>query len=386
MTKVAVLGDHTTMGLYGIRGTDELYRRSGMNTGNLAFIHAILTQIADPVTIVPWHARADAYRDVDIILIPCANQLGRHTDLGGHAKLLKEAGKPVVAIGLGAQAEAIGAEITLTEGTRAWVDIINSRRPSGGLSNIYTRGPYTSSQLARFDVPDSVPGGCPSHFTNPAVDLGKRVHAHWSKLEAPRALTVTGGHQNWAKARIVEQQLISLMQDPRCFGQYVVQSEADLVRVARGDFDLVELGTLEKLREHLTPHYTMDEFKAWCRMYARAFFDVPAWMDSLRNCDLTIGPRYHGTALALQTERMGVTVAIDSRTQELCMETGVPYLTVEDLQTRPITRASLKRMIKFDPVAYDKQRIAKARGFVAFLEGNGMSPAPFLYKIAEAAI
>jgi polysaccharide pyruvyl transferase WcaK-like protein len=113
------------------------------------------------------------------------------------------------------------------------------------------------------------------------------------------------------------------MQDPRCFGQYVVQSEADLVRVARGDFDLVDASTLEAIRIHVTPHYTMDEFKAWCRTYARAFFDIPAWMESLRGCDLTIGPRYHGTALAIQAERMGVTVTIDSRTEELCMETGV---------------------------------------------------------------
>lgn len=386
MAKIAILGDHTTMGLYSIRPTDDLYRRSGMNTGNLAFIHAVLSQIADPVTILPWSAKAEDYQHVDLILIPCANQLGKHTDLAGHAKLLREAGKPIVAIGLGAQAETFGADISLTDGTRAWVDVINKSRPSPGTSNIYTRGPYTKSQLARFDVPDAIAGGCPSHFTNPAVDLGHRIHAHWSKLEAPRSLTIAGGHQNWAKARIIEQQLVTIMQDPRCFGQYVVQSEADMVRIARGDFDLVSPEILESIRQYLTPHYALNEFKAWCQIYARAFFDVPAWMDSLRNCDLTIGARYHGTALAMQTERMGVTIAIDSRTQELCMETGVPFLTAEELQTKPLTRTSLKRMIKFDPVVYDKQRIQKARKYITFLEGNGIKPSTYVYKIAEASV
>lgn len=386
MTKIALLCDNTNMGLYGIRTTDELYRRCGMNTGNLVFIDAILSQIIDPITVVPWNAKAEAYRDIDIVIIPCANQLGNHTDLGGPAKVLREVGKPIVAIGLGAQANAIGVDITLTEGTTDWINVIGNSRPVSGMPNIYTRGPYTSAQLARFGVSDAVPGGCPSHFTNPAADLGERIHARWSKLEAPRELTVAGGHQEWAATRIIEQQLIALMQDSQCFGQYVVQSEIDLVHIARKDFEHVSPDTLNTIRSYLTPHYTLDEFKAWCSVYARAFFDVPAWMDTLRNCDLTIGPRYHGVALAIQAERMGVTVAIDSRTQELCMETGVPYLTAKELKDKPLTRSTLKSLIQFDPELYDRQRASKAQLFIKFLEGNGIQPARFLYDIAGATV
>jgi hypothetical protein len=385
MTKVAVLGEHINMGLYSTRPTADLYRQTGLNTGNLAFIYAILSHIADTVTILPWHARADRFKDIDIVVIPCANQLGKHTDLGRHADLLREAGKPVVAIGLGAQSESITADISLSDGTLRWVQAINESRPTSSLSNIYTRGPYTSQQLDRFDVRDTVVGGCPSHFINPARDLGKRIHAAWTENPVPRSISVAGGHQKWAKARIIEQQLIALMQDPRSFGQYIVQSEEDLVFLARHDFDKVAPETLEQIRSYLCPHYTMEEFKTWCRTYARAFFDVNAWMDSLREADLTIGPRYHGTALALQAERMGVTVTIDSRTQELCMQTGVPFLTAEDLATRPLTRASIRQMVKFDPVAYDRHRLTKVRTYIEFLEANGLTPAKFLYDLATAA-
>jgi hypothetical protein len=385
MTRVAVLGEHINMGLYSNRPTADLYRQTGLNTGNLAFIYAILSHIADPVTVLPWHARADRFRDVDIIVIPCANQLGKHTDLGRHADLILEAGKPIVAIGLGAQAESLTMDISLTEGTLRWVRAISENRPTGGVTNIYTRGPYTSQQLNRFDILDTIPGGCPSHFINPARDLGKRIHAAWTATPVPRSISVAGGHQKWAKARVIEQQLIALMQDPRCFGQYIVQSEEDLVYLARKDFDKVTPETLEQIRAYLCPHYAMEEFKTWCRTYARAFFDIPAWMDSLREADLTIGPRYHGTALALQAERMGVTVTIDSRTQELCMQTGVPFLTAEDLATKPLTRASLRQLIKFDPDAYDRHRLAKARGYIEFLEGNGLTPAKFLYDLIAAA-
>jgi polysaccharide pyruvyl transferase WcaK-like protein len=105
-------------------------------------------------------------------------------------------------------------------------------------------------------------------------------------------------------------------------------------------------------------------------------------MQSLRRCDLTIGPRYHGVALALQAERMGATVTIDSRTEEMCVQTGVPFLRAHDLAGKTITRATLKQQIVFDPDDYDAQRAERAGAYVAFLEANGLQPADFLKRIA----
>jgi polysaccharide pyruvyl transferase WcaK-like protein len=105
-------------------------------------------------------------------------------------------------------------------------------------------------------------------------------------------------------------------------------------------------------------------------------------MESLRRCDLTIGPRYHGVALALQAERMGATVTIDSRTEEMCVQTGVPFLRAQDLAGRTITRATLKQRIAFDPDAYDAQRAERAGAYVTFLESNGLEAQDILKRIA----
>jgi acyl-CoA synthetase (AMP-forming)/AMP-acid ligase II len=128
MNKVAVLGEHINMGMYCTRPTADLYRQTGLNTGNLAFIYAVLSHLQNEVTLLPWHASPEQYEAVDIIVIPCANQLGKHTDLGRHAELLRKSGKPVVAIGLGAQAEVLGSDIELTEGTATWVETIRAWR------------------------------------------------------------------------------------------------------------------------------------------------------------------------------------------------------------------------------------------------------------------
>jgi hypothetical protein len=381
--KIALLWESKDLGLYSNKKFDKLYAGIGHNNGNLAFVYAIANQLDAQIVYQPWHASAEKLNTYDAVVIPSANQFGKHTDLGGLAESFAKIEKPIISIGLGAQADSMEHDVTPTEGTVNWVKAIDARR-FGSTSNIYTRGPFTSRQLARFGFEDTVVGGCPTHFISTNVKLGKAIESGWKKIKIPRSLSVCAGHQSWGKVRLIEQQLISLMMDSAAIGQYVVQSMSDMIKISRALFDDVDPVVLDRIRVHTVPHYTMDEFKAWCRTYARSFYDVPAWMDSLTRYDLTIGPRYHGTQLAIQAEKMGCVVAIDSRTEEMCRQTGVPVLTLADLEKEPITRTSLKKLIQFDGEAYDTFRQERAQNYVTFLENNGLTPKPYLKKIAGA--
>ncbi|WP_262297435.1 polysaccharide pyruvyl transferase family protein [Microvirga sesbaniae] len=380
--RVAVLWKHPSLGLYSNAAFDDLYNGIGHNNGNLAFVYAIASHISNPVKFFSWSASAESLKEnADIIVIPCANQLGRHTDYGNMADNLEKAGLPIVAIGLGAQADSYDQDIQLTDGTHRWAQVIARSNPSSAGSNIYTRGAFTTSQLAKLGIHGSVAGGCPSYFTNPNPGLGQRIHKNWSDLSLPRSISIAAGHQAWLKTREIEHQLIGLMMDPMYPGQYVVQSMGEMIRVSREIFDGIDPHALKEIHNHTVPHYSFEEFKAWCRNYVRSFYDVPAWMDTLRRHDLTVGSRYHGVALALQAERMGLTVTIDSRTRELCENTGVPHVAAADL-TEPLTRSSLKRMIRFDPDAYDRHRSEAASRYLDFLTANSLQPASFLHRIA----
>ncbi|WP_424810405.1 polysaccharide pyruvyl transferase family protein [Roseococcus sp. YIM B11640] len=382
--RVALLWQKSSLGLYSNAPFDDLYKGVGHNNGNLAFVYAIASHIANPMRWLPWHTSVETLKKTaDIVVIPCANQIGKHTDLGTMADKLEQAGLPVVSIGLGAQADSYDHDVAVSEGTLRWAKVI-AQLHGGSAPNIYTRGAYTTGQLEKLGIPGAQTGGCPSYFINPAPDLGHRIYANWTKQMPPRFISVAGGHQSWAKIRTIEHQLISMIMDPVTPGQYVVQSMSDMIKVSRGEFDLIDPVVLEHIHRHTVPHYTPEEFRNWCRIYAKSFYDVPAWMDSLRNYDLTVGSRYHGIALALQAERMGLTVTIDSRTRELCENTMVPNIRQEDLQ-QPLTRTALGKIVQFDPVAYDKHRAAAAARYVPFLEANSVVPSPFLYKIAEAA-
>ncbi|GAA5233036.1 polysaccharide pyruvyl transferase family protein [Verticiella sediminum] len=295
------------------------------------------------------------------------------------ASNLEKSGLPIVAIGLGAQADNYDHDIQLSEGTRRWVEVIAK---STKTCNIYTRGPYTSDQIEKLGINGSVvTGGCPSYFINPEPKLGQRVAERWSQIEVPRSISVAAGHQAWLHTREIEHQLIALMMDPACPGQYVVQSMEEMVKISRGVFEGISDHNIKALRNHTVPHYSFDEFKSWCNNYARSFYDVPAWMDSLRRYDLTIGTRYHGIALALQAERMGLTITIDSRTRELCENTGVPHIAAGDIKGA-ITRSNLKRMIKFDSAKYDLHRSSAAARYRQFLMANGLQPAGYLSRMA----
>jgi len=380
--RVAILWKYPSLGLYSNAAFEDLFNGIGQNNGNLAFVHAIASHISNPVKFFGWSASAEELKEnADIIVIPCANQLGRHTDYGTMADNLEKSGLSIVAIGLGAQADSYDQDIKLTDGTRRWAEVIARSNPSSAGSNIYTRGAFTTSQLDKLGIHGSVAGGCPSYFTNPNPGLGQKIHKQWADLPVPRSISVAAGHQAWLKTRDIEHQLIGLMMDPMYPGQYVVQSMGEMIRVSREIFDGIDPHALKELHNHTVPHYSFEEFKAWCRNYVRSFYDVPAWMDTLRRHDLTIGARYHGVALALQAERMGLTVTIDSRTRELCENTGVPHVAATDLTT-PLTRSSLKKMIRFDPDAYDRHRSAAASRYLDFLTANRLQPASFLQRIA----
>jgi hypothetical protein len=379
--RVALLWQTERLGLYSNLPFDDLYKGVGHNNGNLAFVYAIASHLANPTKFFPWHASPEALqKSADIIVIPCANQLGKHTDLGVMADKLEKTGLPVVAIGLGAQADSYEHDIELSDGTLRWAQVLAKLAVSPS-PNMYTRGAFTKGQLDKLGIGSAVAGGCPSYFTNQSPLLGQKIAANWPKDQLPRGISVAGGHQAWVKTREIEHQLISMMMDPAAPGQYVVQSMGDMIKMSRCDFDTIEPSVLQRIHAHTVPHYSVDEFKAWCRNYARSFYDVPSWMDTLRRHDLTVGSRYHGVALALQAERMGLTITIDSRTTELCENTGVPHMAVQDIDF-PMTRANLKKKIVFDPKTYDLHRSKSAASYIEFLTSNKIKPAPFLAKIA----
>ena len=157
--RIGLLWSRHDAGLYSNAPFDELFSYVGENNGNLAFVHAIRQEVGVSMQAYRWGTPAATLRqEVDLLVMPCANQLGRHSDLGALAKTLEAADVPVVAIGLGAQAGHESQDVELTPGTLAWLQTLARLRPNDA-PNIYVRGPYTERQVQRLGVDRVVVGG-----------------------------------------------------------------------------------------------------------------------------------------------------------------------------------------------------------------------------------
>ena len=121
---------------------------------------------------------------------------------------------------------------------------------------------------------------------------------------------------------------------------------------------------------------SIKEISNWFQSYGTYFVDAPNWMRFYNKFNHVIGPRYHGVALP------GKVIAIDSRTEELSMTTGVPYLKIDDVKMA--SEEEIKRMSEWtvdDAKKIDDKRKTSANNYVEILGSNNVPISEHLSKL-----
>ncbi len=351
------------------KNAEHLFKLCGGNTGNFAFVFALHQLLSPDVDVVSWDVKPELVKEkYDAVVFACANQLGPHTDLGWLADRLVAMDRPIVAIGLGAQTLDTSQPIEVTDGTRRWLDVIADHAPSSA-PNIGVRGAYTLSQVERLGHRTKATiVGCPSNFINSTPSLGRSIAQKLSSGTMDR-IAVPAGLHLWPGLQQIEEHLAGLVES--CSGQYVAQSELDMIRLGRDEPDTVEPDVLEKIRLYVRPQLTTSEFIRWMRRYSTTFIDAASWIDAMRKFDFVVGPRFHGVMLAVQAGVPGGVIAHDSRTFELCQTMGIPVRHYSELK-RNFSILDLKSMFPFDGVAYDQRRAALAQTMAEMFSHAGI--------------
>ena len=356
---------------------DHLFRLCGGNTGNFAFVFALHQLLSHhETTIEGWTVDPARIKDrYDLIVFACANQLGPHTDLGWLADRLDAMDRPILAIGLGAQAADTSRPVELTPGTRRWLDVIAAHAPAS-YPNIAVRGPYTQSQLQHFGhAARGTVIGCPSNYINPDPVLGETI-VRWRAEHGITRIAVPAGLHLWPALKAIEQHLVSLVED--CGGLYVAQSEIDMIRLARDEAGAVAPDVLESIRAYIHPDLNTADFVRWMRRYATTFIDAPSWSDAMRKFDFVVGPRFHGVMLAIQAGVPGGVIAHDSRTLELCQTLAIPVRHHKDVPA-DFKLDDLPKLFAFDGDLYDQKRAALGEILATMLRQAGLTPfLPFM--------
>ena len=350
----------------------------GGNSGNVAYVDGLVASLARS-HMITWSTPPELVRaNADIIVVACANQLGDHVDLSGWADRLAAFGLPVVLVGLGAQASEIGHHLELKAGTRAALDVVAAL--SGGAPAMLVRGAYTADVLALHGYASTVIG-CPSLFLSPTRDLGARIAARVAAGIGSRP-AIAAGHHHYHDMAPEHRLIAAVDHDDGC---YVVQHPEAMIALARSDPTDTESAPFALLVERLLPDLTLPEVREWGRRRAFVFTDSQSWMSFLRRYDYAIGPRFHGVALAIQAERPGVVLHVDSRTQEMAQTMAIPSLPFEAVPTSALRDVVARAWTAEAGIRFDTRRTALATVFCAALRDHRIAVGPRLAALCTRA-
>ncbi|MYE10859.1 MAG: polysaccharide pyruvyl transferase family protein [Gammaproteobacteria bacterium] len=362
----------------------EIYRLAGRNTGNFVFTAAIRSQVAnwgDPPNVALRAASARLGEKGGICVIPGANKLGPHMDMGAAAEVLQNARTPVVTVSLGAQSNVDYRVPEIPEGTLRWVKAIADRR-WGSVENIGVRGDFPRRVLAAYGFDRVRVIGCPSFFLNPTDRLGELIARNAAAM--PTRVAVAAGGPGRRHLSRIESSLAQIVTETA--GAYICQAPFTMVALARGDFGALSEAELEACREYVDGATSISAFTSWIRRHARVFFDVWTWMEFLRGFDFVVGTRIHGVLMGIQVGVPGICVVSDSRTRELCETMDIPHVLSRDHRDG-LDRVELMGLFReqFDAGRFDSKRRRLAANYLTFLEGNGLTVKGSLRSLARAA-
>lgn len=278
--------------------------------------------------------------------------------------------KPVTLIGLGAQASSKNQLPEIPEGTRRFLSAVSQRRISQHC-NILVRGSYTQSVLEQEGY-ESVPTGCPSLLISDIPSLGKAI-VNYSQSNPPCRIAVAAGNPWHTASARLENTLIDIVNHWK--GEYIVQHPLVMLQYSMGEAHYVDRSTNERFCKAYSDSLGPSEIKRWFIQNSIYFTDAHSWIRYLRKFDITIGPRYHGVALAIQAGRPSLAITIDSRTQELCESTGVKHIPLSEsikMSANELIEASAWN--HSDGELFDKARILQSERFSTAFQGNMLSP------------
>jgi hypothetical protein len=341
-----------------VRGIAARLTYCGKNTGNLVYYKGIESVLACDMPTADWY---DLPTDADNLILPAANQLGKHTDLGKIADLWHGENKNTVTIGLGVQCRTLD-ELKITAGTKRWLDFLVKKALDKN-AFIGVRG-KTTEKVVNDLYGRSVARvcGCPSQFiSNPEFILTNIT----SRINKP-LLSLSFNSVDPAGKPSHRYSAILINEIIKYDGRYMVQApDYSLIRILRKsvDPDFSE-GKLDFDPKDLVNIDSSNFF----RNKAVAFFDMGEWANMVKRYDYNIGFRIHGTMYALACGVPSFLISVDERTREFAETMMLPY--TEDYKIDDIVGYAKYRLINHDYAGMLERWKSHAHLFKELLEAN----------------
>lgn len=289
---------------------ERRFEATFFNTGNILFFDALKKHLPSATAVYGWE---DLLNSDGTAVISMANFINPYTDVSAEALTLRKSKvERIVLIGCGAQAANYGDNFPLRKDTLEFLSIVSERSASIGV-----RGYYTAELLNRNGFKNVKVIGCPSFFESGTIIPDVRHAGIPNKISI--GVTPSGDARKQTK-RLYEFGLNSQ-------ASYIVQAEQHLSGLFVDQPNEEQLKKLEFFSHYYCPdNISPQAFLSWLTLNASIFFELEEWHKHMRTQDFYIGTRIHGTVAAIQAGCPALTLALDSRTQELCQYFNLPFM------------------------------------------------------------
>lgn len=332
----------------------------GGNSGNLLYQYSMVKTLSTKGTVVvPNQYRInlnDADRineECEMFIIPLADAFRKDfmKELREMTELIKRLTIPCVVTGVGLRSTYepdFSMTKTFDEDVKAFVNAVLDKSAMLGL-----RGEITGEYLKRLGYREEIDYtviGCPSLYMN--GDALKLKELHLNRDSKISTNSIMNPSINFAS-------FIRRVQSDYANHYFVGQVTRELRLLYAGV--PMPANPLYPCKQYEDDIYQEDR--------ARFFVNVPKWMEFLREMDLSVGARFHGTVAGLVAGTPSIIFPGDSRTREFVAYHKMPSMPMHEVP-EDLTLEELVNQVDFKSIEQVHKK--NFEHFIEFLDKNGI--------------
>jgi hypothetical protein len=288
-------------------------------------------------------------------------------------RVINAVARPTIVLGLGVlHAATNDCSATPSAGSIAFLHALKERfAQHGGFAAL--RGDCTKNILAQAGFNEAngfYSLGCPSLFAdvNKKPDHGRNLQAAYTAL----ASRIQTGNEKLKIGLLCSKQAPAVN---KALARFVKERGAQ--------------GSLLLMQDQTDVACSATELSTGATIERNIFYDVKSWMSAISQLDVIIGPRIHGSMIALAMGVPTITIVIDERIRELCQRMLLAYAESTDfasgLDQGQVASLVVAVAQNFDGTAFDLNRREISGRYVKLLSdacGSSCKPHPHLLTLA----
>lgn len=342
---------------------EEKWReQGGGNSGNKLFISAVEQYICQQGVEYGYldnRLPEQINEEYDLGILPLANILnankGVMQQLEQYTNLIEKLSIPVFVIGIGLQTKSYDDIHELSKIIKRPVQrFLKAIYNKGG--ELALRGYATKELLDKIDKNTAVVTGCPSMYQK-----GRTLKINKTKVSQQDFKPVINGNLSYLQS-------IGFIEN---FGKYSESIYLDQDEFAEMLYYKNLFNEKIKFKDifKMIQEKTLVGIELFCHDRVKLIYDIPVWMEFLKQYDFSCGSRIHGNIIALLSGIPANVIVRDARTREIAEFYHIPTASEKDI-CKEIDIYDL--YLKADYKKFNDSFAAKYDQFQEFLKKNNI--------------